>query len=105
MPLGTRRSSALGAASPVTASGSKEIIACASFRILARYGLRKSLEGSEASLSSEISHDQNFSNIDAIKLLIDSGQIKGGTAHGFAPGGTALAFLVPGPYNFRTTRW
>jgi hypothetical protein len=45
------------------------------------------------------------SNIGAKKLVIDSSQIKGGTAHGFAPSGTALAFLVPRPYNFRTTWW
>jgi hypothetical protein len=45
------------------------------------------------------------SNIGAKRLVIDSSQIKGGTAHGFAPSGTALAFLLPGLYNFRTTWW
>jgi hypothetical protein len=44
-------------------------------------------------------------NIGAKKRVIDSSQIKGGTAHDFAPSGTALAFLVSGPYNFRTTWW
>jgi hypothetical protein len=27
------------------------------------------------------------------------------TSYSLAPSGTALAFLVPGPYNFRTTWW
>jgi hypothetical protein len=53
----------------------------------------------------EISHDQNFCNVGAIKLVIGSSQIRGGTAHGFAPGGAALAFLVPGLYNFRAIWW
>jgi hypothetical protein len=38
-------------------------------------------------------------------LGADSSRIKGGTARGFVPGGTALAFLAPGPYNFGTTWW
>jgi hypothetical protein len=39
------------------------------------------------------------------KVVTDSSQIKGGTAYGFAPIGTTLAFLAPRPYNFRTTWW
>jgi hypothetical protein len=44
--------------------------------------------------SSFLLHDAVFA-LDALQ----------GTAHGFAPSGTALAFQLPGPYNFRATWW